>query len=112
MADNREDPLLKVPGDRQLFLVVLLLSFPSPAPLMNVHAAADEAGKRTGVVAKRDTAIEDPAVHTVLAPQAVFHLERFAALEVVEVVRRAAIEVLGVNSLGPAIAHLLGERDL
>src|SRR4029079_16927358 len=54
--------------------------------------------------------IEDPAVDPVVAAEPVFHFERFAPAEVVEVERHAALEVVAVHPLPPAIAHLLLER--
>jgi hypothetical protein len=45
----------------------------------------------------------------VVPAQPVFHLERLAPLEVVEVVGHAALEVLLVDAFGPAVPHLLLE---
>src|SRR5206468_5857222 len=38
------------------------------------------------------------------------HLERLPTVEVLEVVRDAAVEIVGVDTLGPTVAHFLLER--
>jgi len=110
VADDRENPLLEVAGERELFLTVPLVTLLGSAPLVDIDAAADETREGSAIVGEWNTAIEDPAVGPVVAPQAVLHFERFTAPEVIEVIRHAAIEIVRVHALGPAFTHLLLER--
>src|SRR4051812_8284083 len=110
MTHDRENPLLEVAGERELLLVFLLLRFLRLASLVDVDAAADETRKGASFVGVGNTAIEDPAVHAVVPPEAVFHFERLAPVEVIEVVRYAPLEVVGVDARCPPVAHLLLDR--
>jgi len=78
--------------------------------LIYVYTATDEARECPGLVIERYAAIKDPAVHTVAATEAILHLERLTPLEVVQIVRYAAIEIATVHAFGPARAHFLFER--
>src|SRR4029079_2480198 len=104
------DPSLEVPRQRQLLLIVLLLRFVRLAALVNVDAAPDEARERSRVVGKGHAAIDNPAGDTVVAAQAVLHFERFVTAKVVEIQGHAALEIVRVHTLGPAIPHFLLER--
>ena len=107
VADNRENPPLEVACERELLLVVLLLCLSRPVAIVDVDAAADEPGERSAVVCKGNTSIENPAVDAVVPAEAVFHFERFATMEVVQIVRDAALQISSVHALGPTVAHLL-----
>ena len=110
VTDDRENPLFEVAREGELLLIVLLLRVLRPAPLVDVHTAADESREAPGVVRERNAAIEDPPIHAVVTAKAVLHFERFAAVEVVEIVRDTPVEIVGVDALCPAVAHLLFER--
>ena len=109
MADNGENPPLEIACERELLLIVLLLSLLSLAAIVNVYAAANETRERARVVRKGNASIEDPAVHAVVAAEAVLHFERFAAVKMVKVMRDAALEIIPMYALGPAVTHLLLE---
>src|SRR5262245_65897224 len=87
VADDRKNPLLEVLRKGQLFLIVLLLRFMRPAPLVDVDAAANEARKGSAVVREGNTAIEKPAVNAVVPAQPIRHFKRLAPFEMVEIVR-------------------------
>lgn len=115
VADDREDPLFEVPGKRQLLLAVLLRGILRFAALVDVYAASDESHEVPGVIETGSAAIEYPPVHAVATTEAIFHFERFSAVEAIAIVRYAALEIVGVHALGPAVPHLLldgapGER--
>jgi hypothetical protein len=78
----------------------------SPTAIVNVDTAADETRERSKVVCKGNASIEDPAIHAVVAAQPVLHLERFAAVKMIEVMRNAAFEIVPMHALGPAVAQL------
>ena len=109
MADNGENPPLEIACERELLLIVLLLSLLSLAAIVNVYAAANETRERARVVRKGNASIEDPAVHAVVAAEAVFHLEWFTAAKMIEVARNAALEILSMHALCPAVPRLLLE---
>ena len=67
VAHDRENPLFEVSGESELLLIVLLLRFFGLSPLVDIDAAANETRERSGVVRKRNTAIEDPPVQPVIA---------------------------------------------
>src|SRR5690606_28979059 len=54
-------------------------------------------------------AVEDPAVGAVVAAEAELHLERRAGVEGGGVGGEAAVAVVGVDALGPAVAELAVE---
>src|SRR5208337_5332067 len=51
--------------------------------------------------------VQDPAAFTVVPPQAVLHGKRRASVECRDIGLQASLQVIGVDSLGPAVAHLL-----
>ena len=110
VADNRENPLLKVTGEGQLLLIALLLGILRPAALVDVDTAADESRKVPVVVDERNTAVEYPAIHPVVAAEAIFHFERLAPPEMIQIERHAPPEIVGVDARRPAVAHLFFDR--
>src|SRR3954454_23177276 len=109
LADNRENPAFEVAGKSQLLLVVLLLRHLGLAAVVDVDAAADESRERPTVVRNRNPAVENPAVLAVVAAKAVFHLERFTAVEMSQVLRNAALEIVSMDARSPPVPHLLFE---
>src|SRR5690348_14309701 len=77
--------------------------------LGNVDAASDEPEKASVVVAIRNAPIQDPAVHSVVALEPILHLERHSLIEIGDVDVEAPCEVIGMHSLRPAVAGLLGK---
>jgi hypothetical protein len=75
------------------------------AALVNIDAAADVAGECSRIVRKRDSSIEDPPVLSVVPTKAVFHLERFPSIEVVQIMGDAALEIIRVDALRPPAPH-------
>jgi hypothetical protein len=110
VADDRQNPLLEVLCEGELFLIVLLLRFVRPASLVNVDTAANIARKASRIICERNAAIEDPAVDAVVPAKPVLHFERLAPVEVIEIVPDAAVKVVRVHTLRPAVAHFLFDR--
>ena len=76
-----------------------------------VHVDADPHHPReAGLGEHRRAPVEDPAVRAVVAEQPVLHLERSARLERAAVDAEAALEVVRMHALGPAVAELLLHR--
>src|SRR5579883_1101567 len=107
MADNGQNPSLEIAGQRKLLLTVQLFGRLRFTPLIHIDTAANKAGERSALIAEGHTAIEDPAIDAVVAAQSILHFERRPAVKVVQVVCQAAIEVVWMDALGPAVAHLL-----
>ena len=59
--------------------------------------------ERSSVVCKGNTSIENPAVDAVVPAEAVFHFERFATMEVVQIVRDAALQISSVHASRPYV---------
>ena len=75
-------------------------------PPVHVEAEADHPREATALV-HRGAAVDDPAVDAVVAEQPVLHLEGHAVGERVAVHGEAALQVVGVDPLRPAVAELL-----
>ena len=45
-----------------------------------------------------------------MAAQPIFHFERLAPPKMIQIMRDAALEIIGMDPLGPAVAHLLFDR--
>src|SRR6185436_16624818 len=75
--------------------------------LVDVDAAPDEAAKLARDVGKGRTSAEDVTVDAVEASQPIFHLERLAATEVIEIDPERTVHVVWMHALDPAIADLL-----
>jgi len=45
-----------------------------------------------------------------MAPQAIFHLERFTSREMIQVVRHAVLDIVWMHTFRPAVAQFLFER--
>ena len=109
VTDDGEDRAFEILGQRELLLRALNFGLLSFASLRNVQAAAYETGKVSRLVFERHTPIKKFAVLAVMAPQAIFHLERFTSREMVQVVRHAAFDIVWMHSFGPAVAQFLLE---
>src|SRR4051812_25997887 len=110
VADDGDDPLLEIAGRGELLLTSAVAGFLGPAPVVDVHAASDEAREVARLVVEGSAAIEDPPVFAVVAAEPVFHLERLATMEMIQVVFHAAFDVFRMDALRPAVSDLLGER--
>src|SRR5207302_1600730 len=77
----------------------------------NVNPRTYVPGKRTVRVHSWHSDIEDPAVFSIVAPQAILHVERFSPIECMVVGLQARFQILGVNSFDPTISKLCLKRS-
>src|ERR1700680_4473264 len=80
---------------RRLFLIV------------DIEASADIAFKRSIRCVAWRTVVSNPAVLPSVMPQTVLHLEWLTSIEVFDVDLQAAIKILGMDILCPAVARFL-----
>ncbi len=79
-------------------------------PLMDVDAAADVADGRAVAAEAGHAVVEHPAVFAVMTAQAQVHRERRLRFEAGRADAEAAVEILGMDGAGPAVALQLVRR--
>src|SRR5206468_7193037 len=91
-----------------------LLAFSQSLPLVyqfsDVHARTDVASEVFLSVVARHTAIRNPAIFAVVTSQPVLHDERFPGIKRFDVGFEAALEIVRMHAVGPAISHFLFHR--
>ena len=79
----------------------------SPPAVRDVEARAD-VSKASAIWGEPwNPVVQDPAVFAVVPPQPVLHRKRRACVECRDIGLQASLQVIGVDALGPAVAHLL-----
>ena len=109
-AVDGDDPVDHVFHDRAGPLLGLPQAFLRLLPFRDVQARADVPGEDRGRSMEGDAVVQQPAVFAVVASQPVLHRERLAGVEGAGVGREAAVEIVAVHVLGPAVAELLLQR--
>src|SRR5207247_3730635 len=91
-----------------------LLAFPQSLLLVyqfsDVHARTDVASEVFLSVIARHTAIRNPAIFAVVTSQPVLHHEWFPSFKRFDVGFEAALEIVRMHAVGPAISHFLFHR--
>src|SRR6266853_6139012 len=91
-----------------------LLAFPQSLLLVyqfsDVHARTDVASEIFLSVIARHTAIRNPAIFAVVTSKPVLHDERFPGIKRFDVGFEAALEIVRMHAVGPAISHFLFHR--
>src|SRR5215813_11992500 len=76
----------------------------------NVNARTDISSKRVFRTKEWDALIQYPAVHTVMSPQPILHLELFADIKGSDVRIEASFEILWMNAFSPIVSEFLLQR--
>ena len=77
------------------------------AAIRDVDAGPDVPRKLAPSVINGAARVDDPAVLAVTAAQAILHLKRSADGKMLQVGAHAAVEIVRVDTAGPAVAHLI-----
>ena len=81
-----------------------------PQPVRDVDARADVAGEAALRIVAWHAVVRDPAILAVVTAKPILQHERPAGVKRLDVAREAPLEVAGMHTLGPAVAHLLLRR--
>ena len=94
---------------QKLFLAAVGLPqfFLDPLSVGDVNTRADVPGENAIWGEPWNPVVQDPAVLAVVPPQPVLHCKRSASLQCRDIGLQASLQVVGVDALGPTVAHHL-----